>query len=95
MAAFYNDTIFVRCYESGTQSSVKLISRNFLRTINDVFFRLPFASVEDMNKALADARAMEKDMVTFTGCLNADHDNKNARANLQSGLEKLALRVHC
>ena len=69
MAAFYNDTIFVRCNESGTQSPVKLISSNFLRTIDDMFFRLLFASVKDMNKALADARVTEKDMATFTGRL--------------------------
>jgi len=94
MAAFYNDTIFVRCDESGTQSSVKLISRNFLQTIDDVFFRLPFASVEDMNKALVDAKVTEKDMASFTGRLNADHDNKNARAHLQSGLETLVLGMH-
>lgn len=73
---------------------MKLISRNFLRTIDDVFFRLPFASVEDMNKALADAKVTEKDMSSFTGRLNADHDNKNARAHLQSGLETLVLGMH-
>ena len=72
----------VRCNESGTQSSVKLISRNFLRTIDDVFFRLPFASVD---KALEDAKVTEKDVASFTGRVNTDHDNKNARAHLQLG----------
>ena len=60
-------------------STVKLISSNFLSsTVDDVFFQLPFASVEDMNKALQEARVTEQDMATFTGCLLSNHDNKNA-----------------
>jgi len=63
------------------------ISSNFLRTVDDVFFRLPFASVEDMNKALQEARVTEQGMAAqaFTGRLYSDHDNKNARAHLQTG----------
>ena len=66
---------------------MKLVSSNFLQTIDDVFFSLPFACGEDMNKAHADAKVTEKDMASFTGRLNADHDKKNARAHLHSGLE--------
>ena len=66
---------------------MKIISRNFLQTVDDVFFRLLFASMEDMNKALQEARVTEQDMAAqaFTGRLHSDHDNKNARAHLQTG----------
>ena len=49
---------------------------SFLQTVYDVFFRLPFASVKDMNKALQEARVTEQDMATFTARLHSDHDNK-------------------
>jgi len=85
--AAFDDCHFHRSDEFGITSTVKIISRNFLRTVDDVFFRLPFASVEDMNKALQEARVTEQDMAAqaFTGRLYSDHDNKNARAHLQTG----------
>ena len=76
---------FVRSDELGNLSIMKLISHNFLRTVDDVFFQLPFTSVEDMNKALQEARLTEQVITTFTGRLHSDHDHKNARAHLQSG----------
>ena len=60
--AAFDDCHFHRSDEFGITSTVKIISRNFLRTVDDVFFRLPFASVEDMNKALQEARVTEQDM---------------------------------
>ena len=83
--AAFDDCHFHRSDEFGITSTVKIISRNFLRTVDDVFFRLPFASVEDMNKALQEARVTEQDMAAFTARLHSDHDNKNARAHLQTG----------
>jgi hypothetical protein len=84
-AAFDDCPTFHRSDEFGNTSTVKIISRNFLQTVDDVFFRLPFASVEDMNKALQEARVTEQDMAAFTARLHSDHDNKNARAHLQTG----------
>ena len=86
-AAFDDCPTFHRSDEFGNTSTVKIISRNFLQTVDNVFFRLPFASMEDMNKALQEARVTEQDTAAqaFTGRLYSDHDNKNARAHLQTG----------
>ena len=73
---------------SKVSGTISLLSVKFLSMADDVFFRLPFAKVEEMDKSFRDNEIRDADVLSFRDRLEtveSDLKRKNMWGQLKSG----------